>query len=160
MFRPILPKNKPQLQQFISQVTKKNLYYRYFSKINKFTHKNLANITQINYNQKIAFVAVQRINQTKKILSVTRAISNPNNINAKFAVLVRSNLKKLSLSQRLIKKLITYTQNHKLQRLNSITMPNNRSIVALARKLKFNVNIQLKKKIVGLTLNLAQRKKS
>ncbi|XPE23299.1 GNAT family N-acetyltransferase [Shigella sonnei] len=72
-------------------------------------------------------------------------------------MLVRYDLKGLGLGRRLMKKLITYTRDHGLQRLNGITMPNNRRMVALARKLGFNVDIQLEEGIVGLTLNLAQR---
>lgn len=48
-----------------------------------------------------------------------------------------------------MEKLITYTRDHGLQRLNGITMPNNRGMVALARKLGFNVDIQLEEGIVG-----------
>ncbi|MFP1529293.1 N-acetyltransferase family protein [Escherichia coli] len=68
--------------------------------------------------------------------------------------------KGLGLGRRLMEKLITYTRDHGLQRLNGITMPNNRGMVALARKLGFNVDIQLEEGIVGLTLNLAQREES
>ncbi|MCO9667069.1 hypothetical protein KU406_24365, partial [Salmonella enterica subsp. enterica serovar Montevideo] len=42
LFRPILPEDEPQLRQFIAQVTKEDLYYRYFSEINEFTHEDLA----------------------------------------------------------------------------------------------------------------------
>ena len=31
LFRPILPEDEPQLLAFIAQVTKEDLYYRYFS---------------------------------------------------------------------------------------------------------------------------------
>lgn len=58
LFRPILPEDEPQLQQFISRVTKEDLYYRYFSEINEFTHEDLANMTQIDYDREMAFVAV------------------------------------------------------------------------------------------------------
>ena len=160
LFRPILPEDEPQLQQFIARVTKEDLYYRYFSEINEFTHEDLANMTQIDYDREMAFVAVRRIDQTEEILGVTRAISDPDNIDAEFAVLVRSDLKGLGLGRRLMEKLITYTRDHGLQRLNGITMPNNRGMVALARKLGFNVDIQLEEGIVGLTLSLAQREES
>lgn len=133
LFRPILPEDEPQLQQFISRVTKEDLYYRYFSEINEFTHEDLANMTQIDYDREMAFVAVRRIDQTEEILGVTRAISDPDNIDAEFAVLVRSDLKGLGLGRRLMEKLITYTRDHGLQRLNGITMPNNRGMVALAQ---------------------------
>ncbi len=56
---------------------------------------------------------------------MTRAISDPDNIDAEFAVLVRSDLKGLGLGRRLLEKLIAYTQSHGLQRLNGITMLGN-----------------------------------
>ncbi|MRS14614.1 protein lysine acetyltransferase [Enterobacteriaceae bacterium RIT691] len=154
LFRPILPEDEPLLQQFISQVTKEDLYYRYFSEINEFTHDDLANMTQIDYDREMAFVAVHTAGDTSEILGVTRAISDPDNIDAEFAVLVRSDLKGLGLGRRLLEKLIDYTREHGLQRLNGITMPNNQGMISLARKLGFEVDIQLEDGIVGLTLRL------
>lgn len=156
LFRPILPEDEPQLQRFIAQVTKEDLYYRYFSEINEFTHDDLANMTQIDYDREMAFVAVRHQNGEDEILGVTRAISDPDNIDAEFAVLVRSDLKGLGLGRRLLEKLIVYTREHGLQRLNGITMPHNRGMVALARKLGFHVDVQLEDGIVGLTLPLLQ----
>lgn len=154
LFRPILPEDEPQLRAFISQVTKEDLYYRYFSEINEFTHEDLANMTQIDYDREMAFVAVRRAEADEEILGVTRAISDPDNVDAEFAVLVRSDLKGLGLGRRLLEKLITYTRDHGLLRLNGITMPNNRGMVTLARKLGFDVDIQLDEGIVALTLSL------
>ncbi len=155
LFRPILPEDEPSLQQFIAQVTKEDLYYRYFSEINEFTHEDLANMTQIDYDREMAFVAIRPLDEGEEILGVTRAISDPDNIDAEFAVLVRSDLKGLGLGRRLLEKLINYTRDHGLERLNGITMPNNRGMIALARKLGFDVDIQLEDGIVGLTLMLS-----
>lgn len=160
LFRPILPEDEPLLQRFIAQVTKEDLYYRYFSEINEFTHDDLANMTQIDYDREMAFVAVRNQNNEAEILGVTRAISDPDNIDAEFAVLVRSDLKGLGLGRRLLEKLIVYTREHGLQRLNGITMPHNRGMVALARKLGFKVDVQLEDGIVGLTLPLSQEAES
>lgn len=156
LFRPILPEDEPELQRFISQVTKEDLYYRYFSEINEFSHEDLANMTQIDYDREMAFVAVRRSRDSEEILGVTRAISDPDNIDAEFAVLVRSDLKGLGLGRRLLEKLISYTREHGIARLNGITMPGNHGMVALARKLGFQVDVQLEDGIVGLTLPLVQ----
>ena len=154
LFRPILPEDEPQLMAFIAQVTKEDLYYRYFSEINEFTHDDLANMTQIDYDREMAFVAVRTTAEGNEILGVTRAISDPDNIDAEFAVLVRSDLKGMGLGRKLLEKLIIYTQNHGLQRLNGITMPNNKGMIGLARKLGFSVDIQLEDGIVSLSLQL------
>ncbi len=87
-------------------------------------------MTQIDYDREMAFVAVRRMDNAEEILGVTRAISDPDNVDAEFAVLVRSDLKGLGLGRRLMEKLIAYTRDHGLKRLNGITMPNNRGMVA------------------------------
>ncbi|PLV47991.1 bifunctional acetate--CoA ligase family protein/GNAT family N-acetyltransferase [Erwinia sp. B116] len=154
LFRPILPEDEPLLQQFIGRVTKEDLYYRYFSEINEFTHEDLANMTQIDYDREMAFVAVRQHNGSEEIIGVTRAISDADNTDAEFSVLVRSDLKGLGMGRRLLEKMIGYTRDHGLQQLNGITMPANRSMVALARKLGFSVDVQLEDGIVGLSLAL------
>ncbi|QKJ88329.1 Protein acetyltransferase [Paramixta manurensis] len=154
LFRPILPEDEPLLQRFIAQVTKEDLYYRYFSEINEFTHDDLANMTQIDYDREMAIVAVREHGGEPEIIGVTRAISDADNIDAEFSVLVRSDLKGLGLGRRLLEKMIAYTHDHGLQQLNGITMPGNRGMIALARKLGFRVDMQLEDDIVSLALPL------
>ncbi|ATZ12378.1 bifunctional acetate--CoA ligase family protein/GNAT family N-acetyltransferase [Erwinia amylovora] len=154
LFRPILPEDEPLLQQFIARVTKEDLFYRYFSEINEFTHDDLANMTQIDYDREMAIVAVRQRNGLDEIIGVTRAISDADNTDAEFSVLVRSDLKGLGLGRRLLEKMIVYTRQHGLQQLNGITMPGNQGMISLARKLGFNIDIQLEDGIVGLTLPL------
>ncbi|MFE8115055.1 bifunctional acetate--CoA ligase family protein/GNAT family N-acetyltransferase [Brenneria goodwinii] len=154
LFRPILPEDEPLLSQFIAKVTKEDLYYRYFSEISEFNHEDLAYMTQIDYDREMAFVAIRQMGNDDEIIGVTRAISDPDNTNAEFAVLVRSDLKGLGLGRRLLEKLIHYARLHGLARLNGITMPHNQGMITLAKKLGFNVNVQLEEGIVTLELPL------
>ncbi len=151
LFRPILPEDEPALKHFIDRVTKEDLYYRYFSEINEFSHDDLANMTQIDYDREMAFVAVR---DGEEIIGVTRALSDPDNTDAEFAVLVRSDLKGLGLGRQLLMKMISYARAQGLARLTGITMPNNRGMVTLAQKLGFKVDVQIDEGIVNLTLPL------
>lgn len=154
LFRPILPEDEPGLQSFISRVTKEDLYYRYFSEINQFTHDELANMTQIDYDREMAIVALQDTGTHEEIIGVTRAISDADNIDAEFSILVRSDLKNLGLGRLLLEKMITYTRQHGLLRLNGITMPANLGMITLAEKLGFRMERQLDEGIVNLQLTL------
>ena len=154
LFRPILPEDEPLLERFIGNVTKEDLYYRYFSEINEFNHEDLAYMTQIDYDREMAFVAVRPTAFGDEIIGVTRPISDPDNIAAEFAVLVRSDCKGMGLGKRLLSKLIDYTRRHGLKQLNGITMPHNQGMVALAKKLGFTVDVQLDEGIVTLVLPL------
>lgn len=158
LFRPILPEDEPLLKAFILKVTKEDLYYRYFNEINEFTHEDLANMTQIDYDREMAFVAIHTVNDKNEIIGVTRAVSDPDNIDAEFSVLVRSDLKGLGLGRRLLDKMINYAAEHGLQRLTGITMPNNQGMIMLARKLGFDVDIQIQDGIVNLSLVLIKNR--
>lgn len=158
LFRAILPEDEPLLKAFILKVTKEDLYYRYFNEINEFTHEDLANMTQIDYDREMAFVAIHTVNDKNEIIGVTRAVSDPDNIDAEFSVLVRSDLKGLGLGRRLLDKMITYAAEHGLQRLTGITMPNNQGMITLARKLGFDVDIQIQDGIVNLSLVLKKNR--
>lgn len=154
LFRPILPEDEPLLARFISQVTKEDLYYRYFSEINEFNHEDLANMTQIDYDREMAFVAVRQTPEGDEIIGVTRAISDPDNTHAEFAVLVRSDQKNIGLGRRLLNKLIGYARSHGLKQLNGVTMPHNQGMITLAEKVGFQIDVQLEEGIVALTLPL------
>ena len=154
LVRPILPEDEPLLQRFIAQVTKEDLYYRYFSEINEFTHEDLANMTQIDYDREMAFVAIRTQQDAQEIIGVTRAISDADNSDAEFSILVRSDLKGLGLGRKLLEKMIVYTRIHGLAQLNGITMPHNQGMIALAKKLGFSVDVQLEDGIVSLHLPL------
>ncbi|MEH0875381.1 bifunctional acetate--CoA ligase family protein/GNAT family N-acetyltransferase [Pectobacterium cacticida] len=154
LLRPILPEDEPLLSAFISRVTKEDLYYRYFSEINEFTHEDLANMTQIDYDREMAFVAIRQFGAETEIIGVTRAVSDPDNTEAEFAVLVRSDLKGLGLGRLLMEKLIDYAQAHGLSRLTGITMPHNQGMIQLSKKLGFHIAVQLEEGIVSLELPL------
>ncbi|WP_434525542.1 bifunctional acetate--CoA ligase family protein/GNAT family N-acetyltransferase [Photorhabdus asymbiotica] len=154
LLRPILPEDEPLLKDFIGQVTKEDLYYRYFSEISEFTHDDLANMTQIDYDREMAFVAVHHPKNSPEIIGVARAIADPDNVEAEFAVLVRSDLKGITLGHQLMVKLINYTREYGISRLNAITMPENRTMIKLAKKLGFTIDVQFEDGIVNLTLEL------
>lgn len=157
LFRPILPEDEPALKQFIAKVTKEDLYYRYFSEINEFSHEDLANMTQIDYDREMAFVA---IDQQQQIIGVTRALSNPDNTDAEFSVLVRSDLKGLGLGRQLLEKMIVYARASGLLTLSGITMPSNQGMIRLAKKLGFRVEVIMEDGIVNLLLPLTQQNQS
>lgn len=154
LLRPILPEDEPLLKSFIERVTKEDLYYRYFSEISEFTHDDLANMTQIDYDREMAFVAVKNQDSEPEIIGVTRAMADPDNQEAEFAVLVRSDMKGLTLGYQLMNKLLNYTRSHGIKKLSAITMPENRNMISLAKKLGFEIDVQFEDGVVNLTLHL------
>ncbi|WP_273860575.1 bifunctional acetate--CoA ligase family protein/GNAT family N-acetyltransferase [Photobacterium sp. GSS17] len=159
LLRPILPEDEPMHAEFISRVSMDDLYKRFFSDVGEFNHEALANFTQIDYDREMAFVAVrEEINKNGEavpsIIGVTRALSDPDNIEAEFAILVRSDLKGIGLGSILMNKIIRYSRERGLKRMTGITMPSNRGMIMLAQKVGFEIDVQMEDGIVEMLLPL------
>ncbi|MFC1503368.1 GNAT family N-acetyltransferase [Pseudomonadota bacterium] len=159
LLRPILPEDEPKHKAFISAVSVDDLYKRFFSDMGEFNHEALANLTQIDYDREMAFVATSEISNEKGekeeiILGVTRALSDPDNQEAEFAILVRSDLKGIGLGRILMDKIIRYCTQRGMVRMTGMTMPSNRGMIMLAQKVGFQIDIQMEDGIVEMLLPL------
>ncbi|QUJ70378.1 bifunctional acetate--CoA ligase family protein/GNAT family N-acetyltransferase (plasmid) [Photobacterium sp. GJ3] len=157
LLRPIRPEDEPKHKAFIARVSHDDLYNRFFSEVGEFNHEALANLTQIDYDREMAYIAVQLDPDTHEesdILGVSRAVSDPTNEEAEFAVLVRSDLKGQGLGSMLLNTIIQYCRHRGIQRLTGITMPTNQGMLALARKSGFQVAIHFEDQTAELLLPL------
>lgn len=137
--RPILPEDEPAHASFINNVSKEDLYKRFFTDVGEFNHEALANLTQIDFNREIAFVAVTH---SGDILGVSRAMINPDNTDAEFAILIRSDLKGCGLGRILMTKIIDFCKHKGTKQMSGMTMPTNRGMLTLAQKLGFELDVQ------------------
>lgn len=159
LLRPILPEDEPKHANFIAQVSVDDLYKRFFSDVGELNHEALANLTQIDYDREMAFVATREVMNTQgeleeTIIGVTRALSDPDNIDAEFAILVRSDLKGVGLGSILMNKIIRYCRETGLRRITGMTMPTNRGMIMLAQKVGFDIDIQMEDGVVEMQLPL------
>ncbi|SMY34773.1 bifunctional acetate--CoA ligase family protein/GNAT family N-acetyltransferase [Photobacterium andalusiense] len=150
LLRPILPEDEPAHKAFINQVSEEDLYKRFFSDVGELNHEALAKFTQIDYDREIAFVAVYE----DMIIGVARALSDADNTEAEFAILVRSDIKGCGLGGILMTKLIDYAHQRGLARLTGMTMPTNRGMITLAQKMGFSIDVQLADGVVEMLLVL------
>ena len=98
----------------------------------------LARLTQIDYEREMAFVAVtEGPDGTPETLGVARAVADPDNIDAEFGIIVRSDLKGGGLGRLLMEKLIRTMREHGTRRLVATVLAENVGMLALARELGF-----------------------
>ena len=114
---------------------------RFFSVRRELPRSELARLTQIDYAREMAFIAVQsppeRLPQT---LGVVRAVIDPDNVDAEFAIIVRSDMKGRGLGQLLMRKMIGFLIGHGTQRMVGDILHENRGMRELARSNGFVVD--------------------
>ncbi|RQW64476.1 bifunctional acetate--CoA ligase family protein/GNAT family N-acetyltransferase [Vibrio viridaestus] len=150
--RPILPEDEPVHADFIAHVSKEDLYKRFFSEVGEFNHEALANLTQIDFDREMAFVALR----SDHIIGVSRALISPDNSNAEFAILIRTDLKGLGLGALLMEQIIDYCKRKKTEKMSGITMPTNQGMISLAKKFGFNVAVDFEEGVAEMYKKLQE----
>ena len=133
LLRPIRPEDGAQHRAFVEQLSEQDLRLRFFSVRRELPRSEMARLTQIDYAREMAFIAVRQLpGGSAETLGVARAVCDPDNIEAEFAVIVRSDLKGLGLGHLLMDKLIRYLRGHGTQRMQGYVLSENRAMRDLA----------------------------
>jgi len=118
LLRPIRPEDEASHRAFVEQLAPDDLRLRFFSVRRSLPRSELARLVQIDYAREMAFIA-ERLGPDghPETIGTVRAISDPDNVEAEFAIVVRSDLKGGGLGRLLLQKLERYAVAQGLQRI-------------------------------------------
>jgi acetyltransferase len=140
LLRPIRPEDFRQHRAFLSQVSAEDLRTRFFRYVREVSGDELASLTQIDYERAMAFVAVaEDVGGHPETLGVVRAYADPDNVEAEFAILVRSDWGGHRLGTVLLSKLIRYCRYRGIQRLVGEVLAENTRMLHLAKDCGFEI---------------------
>lgn len=136
LLRPIRPEDEPQHREFLARTSPNDVQLRFFYLKREFSHSELARFTQIDYDREMAFIATAMNEQgVPETLGVARAIFDPDNTSAEFAILVRSDLQGKGLGRALLSKLIRYCRDRGTKKLVGEVLSSNKRMLALCASL-------------------------
>ncbi len=136
--RPIRPEDEAQHRAFFERLDPEDIRLRIFYSRRSIEHSELARLVQIDYEREMAFVAVAAgPDGAEQTLGVARAVADPDNQEAEFGVIVRSDLKGRGLGWLLMDKLIRYQRGRGTLRLVGDVILENTRMRELACRLGF-----------------------
>jgi acetyltransferase len=140
--RPIRPEDEAQHLAFLGRVEPADIRMRLFYTRRTIERSELARLTQIDYEREMAFLVTTPVGtacdgDAEETLGVVRAFVDPDNIEAEFGILIRSDTKGTGLGRRLMTKLIDYLKARGTRRLVATVLRENEAMLALAHKLGF-----------------------
>jgi acetyltransferase len=155
LLRPIKPEDGAQHAAFFDALDSDDIRFRVFIRVRELPHSQLARLTQIDYDREMAFIATtERKPNEFETLGVVRAIADPDNIAAEFAIIVRSDIKGQGLGTILLAKLIDYCRSRGTREIVGEALADNERLVGLVRRFGFTVTRSLDSNTVLLTLKL------
>jgi acetyltransferase len=138
LLRPIRPEDAPAHIAFFAALTPEDVRLRMFVRMRELQPAQLARFTQIDYDREMAFIATRLgPDGQPETLGVARAVAAPDNVQAEFAITVRSDLGGKGLGRLLMQKLIDYCRARGTAELVGDALGENRGVLALTGKLGF-----------------------
>jgi acetyltransferase len=139
LVRPIRPEDEPAHREFISRLLPGDLRSRFFGMVREMPHSELARYTQIDYDREMAFIAIDRTTDGQpRTIGVVRTVADPDNRQAEFAIVVRSDLKGQGLGTALMQKIIRYCRSRGTTEIAGQILRQNTAMRDLAKRLGFD----------------------
>jgi acetyltransferase len=153
--RPIRPEDEAAHHDLVEAMTPDDLRLRFFGAVGSFDHSQLARMTQIDYDREMALIATVTSEEgLSRTLGVVRAVADPDNETAEFAVAVRSDQKGRRLGQLLMDRIIRYARARGTHWLVGEALRENVAMISLAKACGFTVTRTEDPGVVGFRMAL------
>jgi acetyltransferase len=135
VIRPVRPEDEAMHRRFLERVDPQDLRMRFFQSRREITHAELARMTQIDYAREMAFVAVGRgALGEPETLGVVRIAADPDNTEAEFAIIVRSDVQRRGLGRLLLERIVRYARFRGTPKLVAHVLRENDAMLHLGRE--------------------------
>jgi acetyltransferase len=154
--RPIRGEDEPVHLEFFNSLSPETIRMRYFYSRGVPNHAELSSWTQIDYDREMAFVvAAPKLDGTGyEILGVARAVTDADNVRSEFSIVIRDDMQGEGLGMMLMQKIIDYCTQRGTLQLEGSTMPSNKAMQGLARKLGFKISYNMEEDVVDMKMML------
>ena len=156
--RPIRPDDGQRLMDFYAGASPADMRLRFFMVRREVPHSELARYCQIDYDREMAFIALARneADGTQTMVGEVRAVCDPDNLRAEFAIQVATAWQGKGLGRLLLDKLIHYLRGRGTVALAGECLPENRGMARLAREAGFELKRMEGQDGIALFLALQQ----
>ncbi len=154
--RPVRPEDAAAFVRLFEKMSAEDVRRRFFAPLRSLPTRQLARLTQIDYDREMAFVLERPDGGTEAdVLAVARLAADPDNYRAEFAVTVRSDLKGRGLGHLMMTRLLDYARQRGISEIFGDILEENTMMIALCRELGFTLTpLPESAEIVHATLDL------
>lgn len=138
--RPLRPDDREREIAYINSLSERSRYFRLFTPLRTLPRHLVDQLMDLDYRQRMAFVATTHKNGSEQIIGVSRYGAAEEEGAAEFAVSVADDWQRCGVASALMKELSRYASEQGIHRLAGLILPDNRAMIALARRLGYTVS--------------------
>lgn len=139
LLRPIKPEDELLWLEMLNSCSKESIYHRFRYDFYFNSHEVATQFCYIDYDRELGIVAEIDYEGRKRLIGVGRLITDPDVVNAEYAVLVSDNWQHNELGFLLTDYCVEIAKNANIGRLSAETTKDNKAMINVFRKLDFKV---------------------
>lgn len=139
--RPVRPEDAGRLGAFYADASPADMRLRFFLSRREVPHSELARYSQIDYDREMTFIAVEagQDEAGARMAGEVRAVCDPDNESAEFAIQVAGPWQNRGLGLALLTKMLGYLRSRGVRHVIGECLPENRLMLALAQRMGFSI---------------------
>ena len=134
--RPVRPEDEPAVIALLQSLDVEIVRLRFFAHIRHFGHAMAARMTQIDYDRELALVLHVR-DQPEQLRAIGTVISDPDGVEAEFALLVHQDYARLGLGRHMLQALVEHARRSGVALVWGQVLAENTAMLGLAQALGF-----------------------
>ena len=142
LLRPIRPEDGERLHAFYEKASAADMRLRFFMARREVPASELARYSQIDYDREMTFIALgpRTAGGHRPMVGEVRAVCDPDNRTAEFAIQVASAWQGKGLGRKLLDKLVAYLRARGTREIAGECLPENKDMAGLAKAMGFEVS--------------------
>ncbi|MBN1947038.1 MAG: acetate--CoA ligase family protein [Bradymonadales bacterium] len=152
LLRPLRPEDEQAHQEFFHSLTPQDIRFRFFGHVKSLPHREMAKLTQIDYDREMAFIATTPADKGEgtRTMGVMRAILSSGAEQAEFAIVVRPEAKGQRLEHLLLDKMIRYLRSRGTRELTGLIHVEDEEKLKLIQEFQFDRDLLPESHVVAV----------
>lgn len=158
-FRPVKPSDEAALAEMLYSLSEESVHKRYFSYTVAFPHRDVQQLTNIDYKQNIAIVGVIPGVSDDEIVAIAQYFLEPKTRSAEVAFIVQDEWQQKGMGTFLLDYITRIAKQRGVKRFYAKVLPSNKAMLAVFHNSGYKVNTAFDGEVYDVTYDLEEKER-
>ncbi len=158
-FRPVRPTDEAALSEMLYSLSSKSVQTRYMTHTIAFPHKDVQQLTNIDYHQDLAIVGTVPGVSGEEIVAIAQYFLDPKTQAAEVAFIVQDEWQQKGMGTFLLDYLTQIAKKRGVKRFYAKVLPSNKAMLSIFHNSGYKVNTEFDGEIYNVTYDLAEKER-
>jgi len=155
-FRPVKPTDEPALSEMLYSLSEQSIQTRYFTHTMAFPHRDVQQLTNIDYYQDLAIVGVVPSVSGEQIVAIAQYFLDPKTQAAEVAFIVQDEWQQKGMGTFLLDYITQIAKQRGVKRFYAKVLPRNKPMLTIFHNSGYKVNTEFDGDVYSITYDLTK----